>query len=58
VFFQISTVNDEFGDAIGAELHLTVKSHEWWKELFISLGFDVEFDLDLEIASLFYVKEV
>lgn len=58
VFFQISTVEDDFGDAIGHDLHLTVKPHSWWKELFINLGFNVEFELDMDIASIFYVSRI
>lgn len=56
VFFQISTIDDVMGAAIGAPLHLTVKPHQWWKDLFISLGFDVKLDIEQEIASLFYIE--
>lgn len=30
VLFQISTVKDAFGAMLGTDLHLTVRSHEWW----------------------------
>ncbi len=57
VFFQISTVDDEFGGAIGTPLHLTVKPHAWWKKLFTRLGYKVEFAENHGIASLFYVSQ-
>jgi len=56
VFFQISTVDDEFGGAIGAPLHLTVKPHNWWKDRFKELGYNVDFAQNLETASMFHVK--
>lgn len=34
VFFQISTVPDVMGGLIGHPLHLSVFSHQWWKEAF------------------------
>jgi hypothetical protein len=57
VFFQISTVDDTFSNAldIDAHLHLTVKAHDWWKRLFASLGYEVEWEMEQENASLFYV---
>lgn len=55
VFFQISTVDDHFGKVIGHVLHNTVKPHSWWKELFITLGYDIEWENESDIASLFYV---
>lgn len=54
-FFQISTVDDVCGDVIGHPLHLTVKSHDWWREKFISLGYSVEWEKKERIAALFYV---
>lgn len=56
VFFQISTIDDVMGSAIGEPLHLTVKPHSWWKDLFLSMGYTVSFDHDQKIASLFYVR--
>ena len=55
VFFQISTVDDNMGDLVGFPLHLTVKPHSWWKALFISLGYKVEWEQFHKVASLFYV---
>jgi len=55
-FFQISTVDDIGGELIGATLHHTVKSHKWWYRTFKNLGFTVEWEHDLEIASSFYVR--
>lgn len=56
VFFQISTVPDNFGALIGGSLHLTVEQHEWWKEKFKSLGLEVLNDEDRGIASIFMVR--
>ncbi len=56
VFFQISTIPDSCGEAIGQELHLTVKPHQWWKEKFQSLGYQVSWQEEQKIASLFYIK--
>lgn len=56
VFFQISTIEDVFGESIGEPLHLTVKPHEWWMGVFKSMGYKVKFDHDDEIASIFYVS--
>jgi len=55
-FFQISTIDDTGGDLIGADLHLTVKPHPWWKELFQDMGYKVDFAQNAGIASLFYVS--
>jgi SAM-dependent methyltransferase len=33
-FFQIATVPDAFGAAIGQALHLTVQDHDWWAAKF------------------------
>jgi hypothetical protein len=38
VFFQISTVPDLCGEMLGRDLHLTVRAHEWWRELLSSFG--------------------
>lgn len=36
VFFQISTLPDDYGQVlVGEELHLTVKPHAWWREKFL-----------------------
>lgn len=55
VFFQISTIDDTMGELIDEPLHLTVKPHSWWKALFESLGYAIEWDSEQEIASLFYI---
>jgi len=55
VFFQISTVDDIGGHLIDAQLHLTVKPHVWWKSVFIDLGYEIKFDADQGIDSLFYI---
>lgn len=55
-FFQISTIPDDFGGAIGQPLHLTVKPHSWWKEQFLSLGFAVLWEEEQEIAALFHIS--
>lgn len=57
VFFQISTVPDVMGALIGQTLHLTVRPHNWWKEL-LSLFGSVSWDHDAGDASLFVVKKV
>lgn len=55
VFFQISTIDDVMGAAIGEPLHLTVKPHKWWRQLFSE--YNIEFELDQDIASLFYITQ-
>ena len=55
VFFLISTVDDIGGQAIGATLHNTVKPHKWWLKQF--KGYNVSFDQNADIASLFYVEQ-
>jgi hypothetical protein len=56
VFFQISTVPDEFGAVIGQTLHLTVRPHLWWYNMFLALGFNVEWESDQQIASQFIIR--
>lgn len=55
-FFQISTVPDQMGVLIGQTLHLTVKHHAWWRELFESLGYLIRWQEMGDIASSFYVE--
>jgi hypothetical protein len=55
VFFQISTIDDSYGEIIGQALHLTVKPHGWWTEKFHSLGFKVVWCRELSNASFFHV---
>jgi len=42
VYFQISTVADQFGTMIGGSLHLSVKPAAWWYAKLHDLGFGVE----------------
>lgn len=57
VFFQISTVPDAMGALINQTLHLTVENHKWWKEKFLSLGVDINFEQEFEEASVFVVTK-
>jgi uncharacterized Rossmann fold enzyme len=57
VFFQISTVDDYFGNEVGYPLHLTVKPYSWWVEKFNSLGCEIIWSQEQDIASLFYVTK-
>jgi hypothetical protein len=57
VFFQISTVDDDFGKIfLSQPLHLSIHDHEWWKCLFTSMGFAIDHDLDKGNASHFIVS--
>ena len=56
VFFQISTVPDLLGALINQDLHLTVRPHGWWRDLFISLGHSVQWDRECENAALFLIR--
>ena len=56
VFFQISTVPDQMGSLIGMDLHLTVRTHEWWKKQFEGLGYYVSFEEEHEDSSIFVVN--
>lgn len=55
-FFQISTVPDFMGAVINQQLHLTVRPHEWWNDRFVHLGYDVSFDRNDGISSIFIVN--
>lgn len=55
-FLQISTVDDVMGELIGEPLHLTVKSHSWWKELIEDLGYNINWENEQESAALFYIR--
>ncbi len=57
VFFQISTIPDSMGAVIGQDLHLTVRPHSWWRDLFVSLGYSVEWEEEQDIAALFLVSQ-
>lgn len=54
-FFQISTVPDNMGAIIGQQLHLTVRPHSWWKDLFVGMGYDVSYEKYDDVSSIFVV---
>jgi len=56
VFFQISTTEDHYGQMCDTHLHLTVKPHSWWKDLFVTNGYTVEWEMEQEYAALFYIS--
>lgn len=56
VFFQISTVPDIFGAMIGQTLHLSVKPHEWWLDIFASIGLQMLYAHQGDAASIFVVR--
>ncbi len=56
VFFQISAVDDAFGNRINQKLHLTVQSMEWWRRLFEKLGYIVSFSEEKDRNSQFVVS--
>ncbi len=41
VFFQICTVEDNFGIVLDTKLHLSIHDHLWWEDKFQALGYDV-----------------
>jgi hypothetical protein len=55
-FFQISTVPDYCGACINQDLHLTVKPHGWWRQLFIDRGYSVAWDQEQAITANFLVR--
>lgn len=55
VVFQISTIEDTFGEIIGQKLHNTVRPHRWWVDVLTSHG-DIVEAVDGDIASQFVVK--
>ena len=57
VFFQISTVPDTMGALIGQQLHLTVEPAAWWRELFLSLGYTVQWEMQDDIAVMFFITQ-
>ena len=56
VFFQISTVEDQFGALIAKPLHLSVHPHDWWAGTFQRLGYTVEWQEAGDLASCFFVS--
>ena len=57
VFFGISTVPDVCGAIIGATLHLTVRPHDWWLDLFQRLGYRIGWCEETEFASNFVIHK-
>lgn len=55
-FFQISTIQDDFGGAVGVPLHLTVKPYEWWKETLLDVGFTIFWSEEAADHVLFHVS--
>lgn len=55
-FFQISTVPDKMGAEIGQDLHLTVKAHQWWHDLFAA-KYSVKWHEEGPISSMFLIAK-
>jgi hypothetical protein len=55
VMFHISTVKDAFGVMLGTDLHLTVRSHEWWLAHYEWIECEVLHQYHGEISSTFIV---
>ena len=58
-FFRICLVDDDFGNKVGAPLHLTVKPIEWWWDMFDNLGLQMVYtaqDVD-EANAVFFVAQ-
>lgn len=56
VFFQISTVDDVFGETVGHPLHLTVRPYEWWLKQFNDRECVIHWSKDYGNACAFYVS--
>lgn len=56
VFFQISTVQDTFGEVIHQRLHCTIRPHDWWADQFRSLGAEIAWQERQDHASCFLVN--
>lgn len=57
VFFQVSTIPDKYGAIIHNTLHLTVKPADWWRDLFVWLGFRIEWEAADAISAQFLVTQ-
>ena len=57
VFFSISTIHDICGSMIHDDLHVTVKPHEWWREMLQNEG-TIEWEQQRREVSLFVVKRI
>jgi hypothetical protein len=55
VFFSISTIHDGMGVMINDDLHVTVKPHDWWRELLQNEG-TIEWEQQRDVMSLFVVQ--
>ena len=55
VFFSISTIHDHMGVMIHDDLHVTVKPHDWWRELLQNEG-TIEWEQQRDVVSLFVVQ--
>jgi len=53
VFIQIGTEDAHFGGEY--ELHLTQRPHDWWREVFLRLGYLIEWEQRDPIAALFII---
>lgn len=58
VFFQISTVPDSMGALIGQPLHLTVRPHQWWQDLFERSGHHIAWQEVQSHCSAFLVSKI
>ena len=57
VFFQISTVEDSFGEYVDADLHLSIHPHARWHSIISSIA-TIVWEQDLGEVSLFHVKHI
>lgn len=56
VFFSISTKEDNAGELIGEDLHLSVHPYSWWYEKFKANDVTIHWSKECSNASLFYVS--
>jgi 2-polyprenyl-3-methyl-5-hydroxy-6-metoxy-1,4-benzoquinol methylase len=54
-YFQISTVEDNWGVLIGQKLHLSVHPASWWEEKIKSLDYTVEWSAVSEMECYFFI---
>lgn len=57
VFFSISRGADKFGKRIGQKLHMTVRHHSWWADVFHGLGFTISWEQENKRASCFLITQ-
>lgn len=58
VFFQISTVADDFGQIVHQKLHNTVMPHAWWADKLAAMGFALDWQEEGLTASRFLVRNL